>query len=80
MTAKLNPPLVPRNGHTLEILLICRVSNPGLGKQDISSLEDQEADHRKWLTENCDFPFNTTTIAGSGSGEWLVERFSRHRP
>lgn len=67
----LTPPLQPRNGHTLEILLVCRVSDPGPGKQDIRSLDDQEAAHRIWITARTELPFNITVLAGSGSGECL---------
>jgi hypothetical protein len=43
MVAELKPPLIARKGHTLRVLLPCRVSDPGPGKQDIMSLADQEA-------------------------------------
>jgi hypothetical protein len=39
----LQPPLAPRNGHMLEVLIPCRVSSPGSGKQDIRSNDDQKA-------------------------------------
>ena len=67
----LNPPLTPRNGHTLEILVACRVSDPRPGKQDERSLDDQEVEHREWVKVHTDLPFNITVVAGSGSGEWL---------
>lgn len=71
MTRKLDPPLAARNGRVLEVLLICRVSNPAPGKQDERSLDDQQALHQEWLKERAELPFNVTEIAGSGSGEHL---------
>ena len=67
----LNPPLVPQNGHTLEGMIICRVSDPRSGKQDERSNDDQEAQHRRWLEPRTDWPVNLKVIAGSGSGEIL---------
>ena len=67
----LQPPLTPRNGHTLEILMPCRVSNPGPGKQDIRSNDDQRALLEEWLKQNTEYPYNITVLAGSGSGECL---------
>lgn len=63
--------LTPKNGHSLEVLAVCRVSCPGEGKQDIRSLEDQEALLRKWLDEHTEHHHEITVIAGSGSGENL---------
>lgn len=71
MTTELKPPLNARNGHTLRVLLPCRVSDPGPGKQDIRSLGDQEALYRHWLSEHIALPVEVTVLAGSGSGEWL---------
>jgi site-specific DNA recombinase len=71
MYSILQPPLVARNGHTLEVLITCRVSSPGPGKQDIRSNDDQEAMHRKWLSEYTNLPYQVTVLAGSGSGESL---------
>jgi DNA invertase Pin-like site-specific DNA recombinase len=71
MSRKLDPPLAPRNGRTLEVLILCRVSDPAPGKQDEKSLDDQEAERRDWLADNTELPFNITVIAGSGSGEYL---------
>ena len=51
------------------MLLICRVSDPGPGKQDVKSNEDQEAEFRKWVKDRVDVPFEVTVIAGTGSGE-----------
>jgi hypothetical protein len=42
----LQPPLVPRNGATLRVLGIARISTE---HQDQRSLADQEALYRRWL-------------------------------
>jgi hypothetical protein len=39
MVTELNPPLTARNGHTLSVLSVCRVSDPN--KQDERSPQDQ---------------------------------------
>lgn len=67
----LDPPLVPKNGRALQVILVCRVSDPRAGKQDIRSLEDQQALLTGWLKQRTDQPVETTLIAGSGSGELL---------
>jgi site-specific DNA recombinase len=74
MNFSLNPPLTPKSGSRLEIIIVCRVSNPGPGKQDIRSLEDQEAQHRQWVKAHTSMPFKIHVIAGSGSGESLERR------
>ena len=74
MVSELKPPLVARNGHTLRVLLPCRVSDPGPGKQDIMSLSDQESLHRHWLSEHTALVLDVTVIAGSGSGECLERK------
>ena len=71
MTMELRPPLTARNGHTLEVILPFPVSDPGPGKQDIMSLADQEAMHRRWLAEHTKLPLNVHALLGSGSGECL---------
>ena len=65
---RMDPPLTPKNGHTLQVLAICRISTI---HQDERSLADQEASHRKWLTEHTDFPFEVRVLASRGSGECL---------
>jgi len=35
------------------------------------SLADQEAMHRRWLSEHTALPLDVQVVAGSGSGEWL---------
>ena len=69
----LQPPLLPRNGHTLRVLLPGRVSDPRPGKQDLRSLDDQQDIQRRWLDRHTDLPTDITVVAGSGSGE-LLER------
>jgi hypothetical protein len=69
MFMELQPPLAPRNGHTLIVLLVCRVSDPT--KQDERSPQDQEALLRKWLSEHTNLPCEIHVLAGSGSGECL---------
>ncbi len=71
MTIYLNPPLTAKNGHTLKVIFVCRVSDPGPGKQSIESLTDQESMHREWLKSVTEMPFEVTVVAGSGSGEIL---------
>ncbi|MEI8373278.1 MAG: hypothetical protein WCJ35_10655 [Planctomycetota bacterium] len=56
MVTELKQPLTARNGHTLKVVLPCRVSDPGPGKQDIMSLADQEAMHRRWLNDHTSLP------------------------
>lgn len=64
-------PLIPKNGHTLKVLLPCRVSDPGPGKQDERSNDDQEAMLRARLKDYYVGDALITVIAGSGSGEFL---------
>ena len=71
MTVRLDPPLVPRNGHTLEIILVARVSDPRPGKQDERSLDDQDFGLQNWIAPRVNYPVNNTLVAGSGSGEYL---------
>ena len=59
MSANLDPPLAPRNGHTLEVIFVCRVSDTGSGKQDERSLDDQEAEYRRWPPESSSRSENT---------------------
>ncbi len=68
MAVNLQPPLLARNGHTLKVLGIARISTV---HQDALSLEDQEQLYRKWLHQNTDLPYDLTMISGRGSGEDL---------
>ena len=67
-TLSLQPSLTARNGHTLEVLGIARISTE---HQDALSLEDQEALYRGWLAQHTELPSELKMIAGRGSGEWL---------
>lgn len=60
--AALYPPLIPRNGHTLEVALPGRVSGPRKGKQDLRSLADQESMLRRWLEAHFSGPCNVTVV------------------
>jgi hypothetical protein len=71
MSRNQDQPLVPKNGHTLKVLLPCRVSDPGPGKQDERSNDDQEAMLRSRLKDYFEGRTAVTVVAGSGSGEWL---------
>ena len=68
MTVNLQPPLLARNGRTLKVLGIARISTI---HQDLLSLEDQEQLYRKWLNQNTDLPYQLSMISGRGSGEDL---------
>jgi len=68
MAANLQPPLLARNGCTLKVLGIARISTD---HQDAKSLEDQEQLYRKWLNQNTDLPYDLQMIASRGSGEVL---------
>ena len=68
MAVNLQPPLLARNGRTLKVLGIARISTI---HQNALSLEDQEQLYRKWLNQNTDLPYDLTMISGRGSGEDL---------
>ena len=68
MTNRLEPPLVPRRGGILYVLLICRISTD---HQDQRSLADQEALLRRFVQEHYGGPVHFIVIAGKGSGEYL---------
>lgn len=65
----LTPPLLPRSGHVLRVILICRISTE---HQDTRALADQEALLRRWLADHYDKKMDVTVIAGRGSGERLT--------
>ena len=71
MAVNLQPPLLARNGRTLKVLGIARISTI---HQNALSLEDQEQLYRKWLNQNTDLPYDLTMISGRGSGEDLGRR------
>ena len=66
---RLDPPLNPRDGHTLKLVVPVRVSD--LSKQDERSLDDQRAKMEGWIRQNTDIPFELDVLEGSGSGECL---------
>ena len=55
----------------LRVLLVARVSDPGPGKQDERSVEDQEALLRSWVAANIPNPCEFEVFASSGPGEWI---------
>ena len=71
MSTNLQPPLLARNGHTLKVLGIARISTV---HQDALSLGDQEQLYHKWLKQNTDLPYELTMIASRGSGENLKRK------
>jgi DNA invertase Pin-like site-specific DNA recombinase len=70
----LQPPLTARNGHTLKVLGIARISTD---HQDALSLDDQLALYRHWLAQHTDLPFELVPITGRGSGECLDREEAR---
>jgi site-specific DNA recombinase len=70
----LQPPLSPRDGDTIWVLGIARISGPN---QDVLSLADQEALYRRWLDEHIGPGYHLVMIAGRGSGEILDREESR---
>jgi len=67
--SQLDPPLVPKDGHTLRLLVPVRVSDPT--KQDERSLGDQRNKADKWLQDRTDYPFELVVLEGRQSGELL---------
>jgi hypothetical protein len=65
----MDPPLLPKDGQTLKVIVPVRVSDPT--KQDERSLEDQRAKVEKFLTEHFDGPYELTVLEGRQSGELL---------
>ena len=71
MSEFINPPFGVRNGRRLQVLLICRVSNPRPGAQTEQSNDDQAATFEEWVRKRTDLPSEFTVLAGKGSGERL---------
>jgi DNA invertase Pin-like site-specific DNA recombinase len=65
----LQPPIRPKNGSVVRVILVARVSDPGPGKQDIRSLDDQRLKLETFASANIESPIEFKVIAGSGSGE-----------
>jgi hypothetical protein len=61
--------IVPRNGHTLVVGVVARIS--GCQNQKEASLEDQEAHARQIIEEMYDGPVEYRVIATKGKGERL---------
>jgi hypothetical protein len=74
MAGDIYPPFKkPKDGNNYEFLGVARVSDPREGKQDIKSLDEQEALYRDIIKRNVgDMLFTLTMIAGDGSGELLT--------
>jgi DNA invertase Pin-like site-specific DNA recombinase len=70
----LQPPISARNGRTVMVLGIARISTV---HQNLLSLEDQEALYRRWLDQRLRQPYNLRMIAGRGSGENLDREEAR---
>ncbi|QDT37573.1 recombinase family protein [Stratiformator vulcanicus] len=66
-----NLPLVARDGQTLRVVGVCRISTE---HQDAKSLQDQEALYRSWVDENYDGAVEFQVICSRGSGELLETR------
>jgi DNA invertase Pin-like site-specific DNA recombinase len=64
----LNPPLVARDGMTLRVVTVCRIST---GQQDERSLDDQLAKLKQFVADHFDGPVEWTAISSRGSGEHL---------
>ena len=71
MVVLINRPLTAKNGHILKVLFVARVSDPAPGKQDLRSLDDQEAKNLEWLKARTDLPLEIKVVAGPGGGERL---------
>jgi site-specific DNA recombinase len=68
MTRRLDPPLTSRNGTTLRVLAVCRISG---ANQDPKSLDDQEALLRRYVADHYDGPTDWEVFKTQGSGEIL---------
>ncbi len=67
----LNPPVRPKNGRVVQVLVACRVSDPREGKQDERSNQDQRVKLEAWLKAELGVPFEITSVEGQGRGEYL---------
>ncbi len=66
LTITMHPPLTPKNGVFLNVLIVCRISGPN---QDEKSLDDQANLHQEWIEARSAFPFKIKVIKSRGSGE-----------
>jgi site-specific DNA recombinase len=71
MAHRLDPPLTPRNGVTLRVLAVCRISTE---HQDQKALQDQEASYRRYVADHYDGSDEWKVFATRGSGELLDRR------
>jgi len=69
MSKRSNEELVPRDGHTLRVLIICRIS--GCQKQKELSLEDQEDNAKERAAELYSGPIEYRVISTTAKGESL---------
>jgi site-specific DNA recombinase len=68
LSTSLTPPLRPRDGHTLRVLGVARISTLN---QDERSLDDQEALLRRWLDRHHGRAYSLQMVSSQGSGERL---------
>ncbi|MDG3005898.1 recombinase family protein [Paludisphaera mucosa] len=68
MSGRLDPPLAPRSGQVLRVLMVCRISTE---QQDVKSLADQEAMLRDHLAAAYEGRVDVKVIASRGSGQHL---------
>jgi DNA invertase Pin-like site-specific DNA recombinase len=61
-----NEPIRPKNGSTLEVLAICRISSE---KQDERSLDDQKSLIELWIQRRIGMPYRLTLFSSQGRGE-----------
>ena len=69
MGRKSEEKLLPHNGHSLVVGVVCRIS--GCANQKEQSLEDQEDHARESIAELYDGPVEFRVIATKGKGERL---------
>ena len=67
----LQPPLCPKDGRKIKVLIAVRVSDPRPGKQDERSIDDQKQLLLRWLTDIIGENFDVVFLEGRESGEWL---------
>lgn len=61
-----NEPIRPKNGSTLQVLAICRISSE---KQDERSLDDQKSLIESWIQRHIEMPYRLTLLSSQGRGE-----------
>ena len=68
MKFNLDPPLVPKDGNVLKVLVIDRISTRN---QDPKSNLDQQALDMNWVKDRYDGPIQWFHVTGQGSGECI---------